>query len=387
MKIIKFIKVLFCLFCIVVASALFIVSSYFSIQFYKFGLDSEFESTIFIITVLAISVELIKFVLSFTAPLIKDRDAELDFKIDLALKLSLMLSILASLTYFLVVHSTYSPVERIINLIYDVFLVPLDLDMCRTQVIFIFNCFFSILIEYFIILLPAISTLPFREKKEDLIKEKGIIFMINESIKILVRIPVESLYGFANMKKAEMELSNRQIEKKIKTIGEEKEEPVIRNHVVDEGDPNINHDKNNDLGKLEKTDNSNGNVISFEKVKGSTGKKYDETKKAYLDYITLSKNIDNSIPTNKEVLEHFESTEYIFNPRKITKIKKDLYQENILIEPVNLKDGTFFTEDYIKKINDIDIKKNDTSDIDININTNENDINIKSDTNETLEGE
>lgn len=293
-------KVLFFLFCIVVAFALFVVSAYFSIQFYKYGLPDltlEAKNTILIITVLAISVEVIKFVLSFTAPLIKHRDEEADAKISFALTVALILSILASLTYFLIVHETYSPTARIVNLFYETFLVPIGFDVCRTQIIFIFNCIFSILIEYFIILLPAISTLPFRPRLSSLTGKKSNFVMIGEVLSTISSKPIMALHSrFVKTPEKTEELTVEvKEEPEVKNLDEEVQ-PIKQIEVEDNGseeeyvkepvkdvkeDKTLNEkyedfdtereEKNNGLSGL--GNSLNGKVIDFEDEKKQTNRK------------------------------------------------------------------------------------------------------------------
>jgi hypothetical protein len=147
---------MFAIFCYIIALIIGIISAYFTYTFYT----AEAKGNgIYALGLMAISLEIIKFVFSIVYPFTKGRGNQ-SRTIGAILKVCFVLSVLASLYYLLLGHDvTLSPASKTIEMLYQYFpLFPLQF----TQ--FLGTISLSLLIEFLIIYLPIIAPVLFKAK-------------------------------------------------------------------------------------------------------------------------------------------------------------------------------------------------------------------------------
>jgi hypothetical protein len=179
-------KVLFAIFCYTIALVVGIISAYFTYTFYTTGAKGN---DIYALGLMAISLEIIKFVFSIVYPFTKGRGASKT--IGQILKICFVLSVLASLYYLLLGHDvTLSPASKTIEMLYQYFPVfPLKISQ------FLGTISLSILIEFLIIYLPIIAPVLFKVKGEIEENELGTIGKIKAIITILPVRAIDNLYS------------------------------------------------------------------------------------------------------------------------------------------------------------------------------------------------
>jgi hypothetical protein len=111
------------------------------------------------------------------------------------------------------------------------------------------------------------------------------------------------------------------------------------------------NDESNNLEDIEE----DGNIVRFPNTKVTGGEEQqtftDREKEAYLKYIEDHYNKeDGSIPANLKVIEACKNRKTIrLNATKVGKIRKDLYKENVLVEPKK-RGKTYFAPEYLSKL-------------------------------------
>jgi hypothetical protein len=363
------VKILFFIICIVVSLVCAVVSAYFSIRFYQYGTDKN-ETLYLLLAMLAICIEVIKYSMSLFYPILIGRDLVHEKLINSMLRLSLIMSILASLTFFLVSHSNFQPVNRIVDLLYNTFLTQIHLDYGRGIVAFVGNCVFSIIIEYFILLLPKVSTLPFRPKIEnykDVQYEKSTFGKITEMISVIPVYFIDKMYNrvMAKYKVVQLEAnkikeydvhSNERTTNKLES--NENQDKVLLEKSKDEDDfkllsENLESkpddeeklgedeereffdsisEREDEIGDFSENNDKRDNVMDFSKKKKLNvnfnlhdNKNQDEN--TFISkYIEKYKNQDkDEISTNNEIFNE-EVEEEEENIEEIMEAEKDVYE-------------------------------------------------------------
>jgi len=153
-------KIIFALFCYIMAIIIGCISAYFTFSFYTNGnIGFDFYALGF----MAISLELIKFVFATVYPFVKYRDIKTENTIMLILKVTFILSILSSLYYLLLGKDiSLSPASKTVEMLYINIPILNLIPLAFSQ--FIATISLSILIEFLIIYLPTIAPVLFKQK-------------------------------------------------------------------------------------------------------------------------------------------------------------------------------------------------------------------------------
>jgi hypothetical protein len=192
-----------------------IVSGYFTFKFYS---DGTTGYDLYVMGGLAISLELIKFILSSAYPAIKGRVKSVENTVLTVMKIALVLSILASLYYLLLGKDvTLSPASKTIAMLYN-FIPIMDIVPLKFSQ-FLGTISLSILIEFFIVWLPTIVPTMFIQKGTIVKTNLNNLSNMDKVRTIINTIPnriLDNLYK--KITNAEtLSQTNKQPDKKIRT--------------------------------------------------------------------------------------------------------------------------------------------------------------------------
>lgn len=184
-------KIIFTIFCYIMAIVIGCISAYFTFSFYTNGNKGmDFYALGF----MAVSLELIKFVFATVYPFVKYRDIKTERTIRLILKVTFFLSILASLYYLLLGKDiSLSPASKTMEMLYlnipALNIIPLAFSQ------FLGTISLSILIEFLIIYLPTVAPVLFKQKDYNR-KTYSIsnLDKLKEIVKVIPERVIDNLY-------------------------------------------------------------------------------------------------------------------------------------------------------------------------------------------------
>lgn len=330
-------KIIWALVCYTLALLLAAVSGYFTVVFYTEG---NRDNDLIALGAMAIALEVIKLIFSIGYPFMKYRDKGNEKKVLLTIKISFVLSVMASMYYLMIGKDILrSPASKSVELIYEyipyIDIIPIKL----TQ--FLATASLTLLIEFFIVFLPIVATIMFKEK--DYQRKEYKLTNLDKLKEVFIKIPdrlIDKIY-----KKAVGEADDNILVKEIENNKQDVKLLNIDNYKKNETSKVALKYNNTQEYKNEKPvmksenpgvflQNNTGNT-SAESIENTDVLDNEETPD-----IIQKKASDNIIPENKNnLVEKEKSNDSFFLKESKFKIFKNEDERQMLRTIYKLADG------------------------------------------------